>query len=91
MKHIEIAKAWLNGETVQMKVGDYWSDMPDAVSRTSCAAFCDSSTYRIKPKTIITNHGREFWSPGGMFCYKIVYVAWEGDDIISVSLEKPSE
>jgi hypothetical protein len=53
MKNKEIAKAWLNGETVEWKEEgkDEWVTLFEPEVVADCPSFADRHEYRIKPKT----------------------------------------
>lgn len=53
MKHKNLLQAWLNGDTIQIKIGtaDNWNDLASCDECNQSYNFHDVSNYRIKPKT----------------------------------------
>lgn len=52
MKHVEIAKAWLDGKCVQVKSSDGWVDLAPHQERDKMPDFHDFFPYRIKPEVV---------------------------------------
>jgi hypothetical protein len=49
----DVLIAWINGETIEVKLGDHWSECDDFNNRVNIFVE-DGYEYRIKPKEIVT-------------------------------------